>query len=81
MATREFHDAAFKRWFDHARMVEDLLRGFAPAEVVAALDFETLEQLPSDYVDDGLAQGRSDAAWRVRFRGAAGGGGGCISSC
>ena len=73
MATREFHDAAFKRWFDHARMVEDLLRGFAPAEVVAALDFETLEQLPSDYVDDGLAQGRSDAAWRVRFRGAAGG--------
>ena len=73
MATREFHDAAFKRWFDHARMVEDLLRGFAPAEVVEALDFETLEQLPSDYVDDGLAQGRSDAAWRVRFRGAAGG--------
>ena len=72
MATREFHDAAFKRWFDHARMVEDLLRGFAPADVVAALDFDTLEQLPPDYVDDDLARGSGDAAWRVRFRGAAG---------
>lgn len=72
MATREFHDAAFKRWFDHARTVEDLLRGFAPADVVKALDFDTLEQLPPDYVDDGFARGSGDAAWRVRFRGAAG---------
>ena len=72
MATREFHDAAFKRWFDHARMVEDLLRGFAPADVVSALDFDTLEQLPPDYVDDGFGRGSGDAAWRVRFRGAAG---------
>ena len=71
-AAREFHDAAFKRWFDHARMVEDLLRGFAPADVVKALDFDTLEQLPPDYVDDGFARGSGDAAWRVRFRGAAG---------
>ena len=72
MATREFHDAAFKRWFDHARMVEDLLRGFAPTDVVSALDFGTLEQLSPDYVDDGFARGSGDAAWRVRFRGAAG---------
>ena len=71
-ATREFHDAAFKRWFDHARMVEDLLRGFAPTDVVKALDFGTLEQLPPDYVDDGFGRGSGDAAWRVGFRGAAG---------
>ena len=68
---REFDDAAFKRWFDHKRMVEDLLRGFAPATVARTLDFTTLEQLPADYVDDGLARGQGDAAWRVRFRGAA----------
>ena len=71
-AAREFHDAAFKRWFDHARMVEDLLRGFAPTDVVKALDFGTLEQLPPDYVDDGFGRGSGDAAWRVGFRGAAG---------
>ena len=69
--TREFDDAAFKRWFDHKRMVEDLLRGFAPATVARTLDFATLEQLPADYVDDDLARGQGDAAWRVRFRGAA----------
>ncbi len=69
---REFDDAAFKRWFDHKRMVEDLLRGFAPAAVARTLDFATLEQLPADYVDDDLARGQGDAAWRVRFRGAAG---------
>ena len=68
---REFNDAAFKRWFDHKRMVEDLLRGFAPAAVARTLDFTTLEQLPADYVDDDLARGQGDAAWRVRFRGAA----------
>ena len=28
--------------------------------------------MPADYVDDDLAQGRGDAVWRVRFRGAAG---------
>ena len=69
---REFDDAAFKRWFDHKRMIEDLLRGFAPATVARTLDFATLEQLPADYVDDDLARGQGDAAWRVRFRGAAG---------
>ena len=64
---REFDDAAFKRWFDHKRMVEDLLRGFAPA-AAEALDFATLEQLPAEYADDDLSRSRADAVWRVRFR-------------
>lgn len=67
---REFDDSAFKRWFDHKRMVEDLLRGFAPAAAVEALDFATLEQLPAEYADDDLSRSRADAVWRVRFRGA-----------
>ena len=68
---REFDDAAFKRWFDHKRMVEDLLRGFAPAAEV--LDFATLEQLPAEYADDDLSRSRADAVWRVRFREASAG--------
>ena len=68
---REFHDAAFKRWFDHKRMVEDLLRGFAPPAVVEALDFASLEQLPAEYADDEAGRSSGDAVWRVRFRGAA----------
>ena len=65
---RELHDLAFKRWFDHKRMVEDLLRGFAPPGVAARLDFASLEQMPADYVDDDLRASRGDALWRVRYR-------------
>ena len=65
---RELHDLAFKRWFDHRRMVEDLLRGFAPPGVAARLDFASLEQMPADYVDDDLRASRGDALWRVRYR-------------
>ena len=67
---REFHDSAFKRWFDHRRMVEDLLRGFAPATAVRDVDFDTLEQLPAEYAGDDMSRSRGDAAWRARFRGA-----------
>lgn len=70
----EIHDASFKLWYDHPRMVEDLLRGFVPANLVAAFDFGTLEQMPAQYVDEGLRQSRGDAAWRVRFRDAGSGG-------
>ena len=65
---REFHDLAFRRWFDHRRMVEDLLRGFAPPGVAPRLDFASLEQMPADYVDDDLRASRGDALWRVRYR-------------
>ncbi len=70
----EIHDASFKLWYDHPRMVEDLLRGFVPANLVSAFDFDTLEQMPAQYVDEGLRQSRGDAAWRVRFRDAGSGG-------
>ena len=71
---QDYRDASFKLWYDHPRMVEDLLRGFVPATLMAAFDFETLEQMPAQYVDDGLRQSRGDAAWRVRFREAGSGG-------
>ena len=67
-AMREFHDLAFRRWFDHRRMVEDLLRGFAPPGVAPRLDFASLERMPADYVDDDLRASRGDALWRVRHR-------------
>ena len=73
-AMPEIHDASFKLWYDHPRMVEDLLRGFVPANLVGAFDFDTLEQMPAQYVDEGLRQSRGDAAWRVRFRDAGPGG-------
>ena len=65
---RDLHDSSFKLWFDHPRMVEDLLRGFLPADLAAAFDFETLEQMSAQYVGADLRQSRGDMLWRVRFR-------------
>ena len=65
---RDVHDSAFKLLFDHADMVRDLLRGFAPPDLVEAFDFDSLEQVPADYVGDDLRQSRSDRLWRVLFR-------------
>ena len=49
-------------------MVEDLLRGFAPATVARALDFATLEQLSADYADDDLARSRAARMWAAAVR-------------
>ncbi len=71
---RELHDASHKRWFEHPRMVRDLLHGFVPADTVDAFDFDTLEPLSAEYVGDDLRQLRGDRAWRVRVRGGVSGG-------
>ena len=64
----DLHDSSFKLWFDHPRMVEDLLRGFLPEDLAAEFDFHTLEQMSAEYVGDDLRQSRGDMLWRVRFR-------------
>ena len=63
------HDENYKRLFAFRRLVEDLLRGFVAGSWTDALDFSTLEKLPSEYVSDELLARRGDAVWRVRFRG------------
>ena len=63
------HDENYKRLFAFRRLVEDLLRGFVAGPWIDALDFSTLEKLPSEYVSDELLARRGDAVWRVRFRG------------
>ena len=64
----DLHDSSFKLWFDHPRMVRDLLRGFLPADLAGAFDFDTLEQMSAQHVGDDLRQTRGDMLWRVRFR-------------
>ena len=61
-------DAAYKNLFFHPRMVEDLLRGFAAEGWSDGLDFETLENLPAEFVSEDLRRCQGDGLWRVRFR-------------
>ena len=62
-------DPNYKRLFSFPRMVEDLLRAFLPADVLAELDFSSLDKLTTEYVSDELLQRHGDCVWRLRRRG------------
>lgn len=61
------HDSGYRQLFQHAIMVEHLLRGFVPESWVAQLDFSSLQLCNGHYVKDHLAERRSDLVWRVRL--------------
>ena len=63
------HDESYKRLFAFARMVEDLVRGFAGGAWLAGADFTSLERLSSEYVSDELRRRHGDVVWRVRVGG------------
>ena len=62
---RPMHDERYRTVFAFPRMVEDLLRGFAPHEWAAALDFSTLRKVPAEYVSDERPVRRGDTVWQV----------------
>jgi len=61
------HDSSYKYFFSHARMVEDLLKGFVREEWVGNLDFSTLEKVNGNYVSDDLRDRADDIVWRIRW--------------
>ena len=69
------HDQAFKAIFSHPRMIADAMRGYAVKpggplhpRTVAALDFRTLEKLPTEWITRDFRRRVGDQIWRVRFR-------------
>ena len=69
------HDPAFKAIFSHRRMIADALRGYAAKpngplhpRTVAALDLDTLEKLPAEWVRPDFRLRVGDQVWRARFR-------------
>ncbi len=61
------HDNSYKLLFSHARMVEDLLRGFVHEAWIEELDFGTLEKVSGSYITDDLRDREDDIIWRVRW--------------
>jgi predicted transposase YdaD len=61
------HDNSYKLLFSHARMVEDLLRGFIQEPWVQEVDFTTLERVSESHVSDDLHDREDDLIWRVRW--------------
>jgi predicted transposase/invertase (TIGR01784 family) len=63
------HDRGYKRLFSHPLSVEELLRGFLPADWTGRLDFSTLERVGNSFVSDDLRERHGDVIWRLRSRG------------
>ena len=66
------HDAAYKGFYGHPFMVEELARWLLPAragghELVETLDFATLARVQEQSVGEGRKRS-NDMVWRVRFR-------------
>lgn len=71
------HDGGYKLLFSHARMVEDLIRGFVREDWVEELDFSSLEKLPTSFINTKGGERRDgDVLWRLRW----GTGRGCTST-
>jgi hypothetical protein len=61
-------DAGYKLLFSAPEIVRDLITGFIGDPWVEQLDLDTLEKLPTNYVDRRLRQRLTDAVWRVRTK-------------
>ncbi|MEM9588312.1 MAG: Rpn family recombination-promoting nuclease/putative transposase, partial [Planctomycetota bacterium] len=59
------HDLFFRRMFGRADLLRDLVRHYLPAGVVAAIKAETVELIQGTFVDDSLAEHRTDLLCRV----------------
>ena len=62
-------DRVYKRFYADPAVVEEIVRDFVGGAWTRALDFATLERLPTEMVDPVLPVVRhADMMWRVRFR-------------
>ena len=60
------HDSIHKLLCAFPRVIADILRGYLGWDIVARLDFNTLEQVSAEQVTQALRRRLSDSVWRVR---------------
>ncbi len=61
------HDPVYRRIFNRAQVMEEILRRFVTGSWVAHLDFSTLAPMPADFVAKYLKKYEADIIWRVRY--------------
>ena len=61
------HDPIYRRIFNRAQIIEEILRRFATGPWAAHLDFSTLAPVPADFVAKYLKKYEADIIWRVRY--------------
>ena len=61
------HDPVYRRIFNRAQIIEEILRRFATGPWAGHLDFSTLSPMPSDFITKYLKKYEADIIWRVRY--------------
>jgi predicted transposase YdaD len=64
---RRQHDPVYRRIFNRAQMIEEILRRFATGPWAAHLDYSTLAPVPADFMAKYLKKYEADIIWRVRY--------------
>ncbi len=64
---RRQHDPVYRRIFNRAQIIEEILRRFATGPWAAHLDYSTLAPVPAAFVTKHLKKYEADIIWRVRY--------------
>lgn len=59
------HDSGYKELFSYPELVQQLIEGFAPAEITKLMDFSTLKQHSGHYITPLFEEKREDLVWSV----------------
>jgi len=59
------HDTGYKELFSHPEFVQQLIEGFAPAEIAELMDFASLESHSGNYVTPLFEEKFEDVVWSV----------------
>lgn len=61
----QHHDTGYKELFSHPEFVQQLIEGFAPAEIAGLMDFSTLQIHSGNYVTPLFEEKFEDVVWSV----------------
>ncbi|HZN39383.1 MAG TPA: Rpn family recombination-promoting nuclease/putative transposase [Planctomycetota bacterium] len=66
---RNPHDALFRGVFADPQRAADLLRSVLPQDVIAAIDWSSLQRIDTSFVDEDLRDHQADLLFRARING------------
>jgi len=67
--THNPHDRFFRETFSHKETAVAFFKEFLPAEIVEAVDWDTLKDVPCSFIEETLRESRSDLLFEVSFLG------------
>ena len=61
-------DQAYRHLFSNPIVIRDTIAGFVGEDLASQLDFDSLEQVNSNYVSDQLERRSNDMVWRIKWK-------------